>query len=169
MSKAKRLSDALATIHWGPIDIAKLLSVNERTARRWIAGQNDPPDRILDWLDRLATFHRDNPAPVHMEADRPLPTTIAEAGYIVTDTQNYGIYSVGSTKDDAWDRFLDEMARNNTTVLNEHRDDMDNCILASDYTIRPATAALLSEVDENGGDIGWNEVNGICCTCDEAE
>ena len=33
----------------------------------------------------------------------------------------------------------------------------------------PATAALIAKVEAEGGAIAWSLVDGICCTCDEAD
>lgn len=63
MPPTERLCVALTTLHWGPTDLADEVDVNERTARRWIAGQNETPELILAWLETLAAFHADNPAP----------------------------------------------------------------------------------------------------------
>lgn len=63
MSPVARLSAALAPIHWGPVDLARKLNINERTVRRWLAGQNEPPPNILAWLEAVAAFHLANPPP----------------------------------------------------------------------------------------------------------
>lgn len=36
------------------------------------------------------------------------------------------------------------------------------------HIARPATAALLAQVDDVGGAISWEIVDGVACTCDEA-
>jgi hypothetical protein len=61
------LCGALATLRWGASALSTEIGVNERTVRRWISGDNAPPDAILQWLDRLAAFHRDNPVPQRKE------------------------------------------------------------------------------------------------------
>ena len=61
---AARLNAALDALHWGGVALAAQTGVNDRTARRWISGQNPPPVAILTWVERLAAFHRENPAPV---------------------------------------------------------------------------------------------------------
>ena len=63
MTAADRLRSALDRLHWGGQSLATILGVNERTVRRWCAGQNDAPQAVLDWLDRLAAFVDANPAP----------------------------------------------------------------------------------------------------------
>lgn len=58
-----RIAHALATLHWGPQVAARILDVNERTIRRWLAGQNDPPAEVLAWLEQCASFVRTHPPP----------------------------------------------------------------------------------------------------------
>jgi hypothetical protein len=60
---SKRLSMALRTLHWGPQVLTDLLAINERTIRRWLSGQNDPPPALLEWLELLAAFVKANPPP----------------------------------------------------------------------------------------------------------
>jgi hypothetical protein len=47
--------------------LARAIGVNVRTVQRWINGQNPPLMPIVEWLDRLAAFHRDNPPPQRKE------------------------------------------------------------------------------------------------------
>ena len=63
MTPAARLSAALVAIGWGPTELGRQAGINERTVRRWLAGQNEPPGAILAWLETLAEFHAANPAP----------------------------------------------------------------------------------------------------------
>lgn len=63
MTPTARLSAAMDTIGWGPQTLAERWNVNERTVRRWLAGQNDPPEPLLSWLERAAAWVRDNPPP----------------------------------------------------------------------------------------------------------
>lgn len=63
MTLGDRLSTALYALHWGPIDLARVLDVNERTIRRWLAGQNDPPEQIVAWLEMIVAWLVDNPPP----------------------------------------------------------------------------------------------------------
>lgn len=63
MEKADILSQALTTLHWGPQVAARVLGVNERTIRRWLAGQNDPPAEVLAWILDLARYHEAHPPP----------------------------------------------------------------------------------------------------------
>lgn len=63
MTPTSRFLAALGALHWGPVVLSELLDVNERTVRRWIAGQNDPPPAVLEWLEKLAAFVEANPPP----------------------------------------------------------------------------------------------------------
>ena len=67
MTPSDRVSTALATLRWGPATLARAIGVNVRTVQRWINGQNPPLMPIVEWLDRLAAFHRDNPPPERKE------------------------------------------------------------------------------------------------------
>jgi len=62
-----RLSNALAVLRWGPTDLADEINVNERTVRRWLVGQNETPEWVLEWLETLAAFHEAHPAPMRTE------------------------------------------------------------------------------------------------------
>lgn len=66
---AARLSSALHVLRWTPTVLAREIHVNDRTVRRWLAGQNPPPLRILDWLEDLALHHQANPAPRKLPED----------------------------------------------------------------------------------------------------
>lgn len=63
MTQTQRLHAALGALHWGPVVLSELIDVNERTVRRWMAGQNDPQPAVLEWLERLAAFVDANPPP----------------------------------------------------------------------------------------------------------
>jgi transcriptional regulator with XRE-family HTH domain len=63
LSSAARFSLALRGLRWGPRELAEMLAINERTIRRWLSGQNDPPPALLEWLELLAAFVNANPPP----------------------------------------------------------------------------------------------------------
>ena len=63
MSSSDRFSVALNTLHWGPSTLGAMAHVDERTVRRWLKGDYDPPERILAWLEDLAAYHAAHPAP----------------------------------------------------------------------------------------------------------
>lgn len=88
--------------------------------------------------------------------------TIQPNGYIVTD--NEAIWGTGATADDAWGNMVSEMVAAWIEVVDHASDDMDGKTLASNFRIKPATAALIEDVQDNGGDILWQEIGGVCCT-----
>lgn len=87
-------------------------------------------------------------------------------GYIVQDYEGYAIYGIGSTEDEAWADTVDNVGTffddyGNTITAQEARD--------TQFTIYPATAALLDQVDAEGGAITWGNVDGIACTGKEED
>ena len=51
------LRAALDAIGWGPTTLAERAGINERTVRRWLAGQNPVPGAVAAWLAALAAAH----------------------------------------------------------------------------------------------------------------
>ncbi len=97
-------------------------------------------------------------------------TTIQAAGYIVTN--NEAIWGTGKTADEAWADFLRGMSEARVTVLLPSEDmpeEGGSYTRADDYQIKPATTALLAEIEGKGGNIGWRMRGGVACTRDEAE
>jgi hypothetical protein len=58
-----RFRDCLATLHWPMRSLAKRLGLDERQVRRWAYGESDVPPPLASWLDDLARFHAERPAP----------------------------------------------------------------------------------------------------------
>ena len=58
-----RLRHALHALHWTQRGLAAILGQDERRVRRWLAGTYETPRDVLEWLERLAGFHMDNPPP----------------------------------------------------------------------------------------------------------
>lgn len=54
---------AMATLRWGVSSFAGAARVSDRTVQRWLAAQNEPPEVLVAWVEGLAAFLRDNPAP----------------------------------------------------------------------------------------------------------
>jgi hypothetical protein len=102
-----------------------------------------------------------------------MTTTIQAAGYIVTD--NEAICGVGQTADAAWADMLREMSAAGTDVLDDEDEisermaDTGAWTRASNFTVRPASAALLAQVKAAGGSIGWAYLGGVCITRAEEE
>lgn len=97
-------------------------------------------------------------------------TTTECAGYVVTN--DVAIWGVGTTAEAAWTDFLAGMDAANITVLDddeevpEHGGDWTR---ESGFEICPATAALIAQVEAEGGDISWTTLpSGVCGTRDEA-
>lgn len=57
-----RFRECLDAIGWTGRELGRQLSVDERQVRRW-AGSAGIPDRIAEWIERLAQFHEANPSP----------------------------------------------------------------------------------------------------------
>jgi transcriptional regulator with XRE-family HTH domain len=57
-----RLHECLAALHWSQRGLADILGMDERQVRRWAAGASIP-FAVAEWLERLAVFHENNPAP----------------------------------------------------------------------------------------------------------
>jgi len=58
-----RFRERLRALDWSQRSLAALLDVDERQVRRWASGDYGAPDRIAEWLERLAHFHEENPPP----------------------------------------------------------------------------------------------------------
>lgn len=63
MTPSSRLSTAMATLRWGVSSFAGAARVSDRTVQRWLAAQNEPPEALLAWVERLAAVHSANPPP----------------------------------------------------------------------------------------------------------
>jgi hypothetical protein len=59
-----RLNYYLDILHWSAGDLSDALKVNRRTIFRWLNGQNETPENVLDWLHELAEFHKSHQFPV---------------------------------------------------------------------------------------------------------
>lgn len=92
------------------------------------------------------------------------------AGYIITDNDNI-IHGSGDTLDDAWADAENTFGCAGVALLD---DDADSTEQQGAWTRRsglkgmPASAALMDELWDCGGDISWGRVNGIAVTMDEA-
>jgi len=58
-----KISIYLDILGWSPRQLSDILGINERGVWRWLNGQNETPDKILDWLKRLSSFHEQNSLP----------------------------------------------------------------------------------------------------------
>ena len=90
------------------------------------------------------------------------------AGYIVHNDN--AIWGVGATADAAWEDFRAGMREAGVVILTTDQDadeQLGSWTREGDYTIRPATAALLAEVAARGGAIAWGEIGRVACTIEE--
>jgi hypothetical protein len=95
---------------------------------------------------------------------------ITAASYVVCN--NEAIWGVGETEDMAWTDFVRQMENANILIVSwggEPPDDGSAWTRGHDYRVRPATAALLAQVEAEGGNIGWREAGGVACTVAESE
>lgn len=84
-----------------------------------------------------------------------MSASIKASGYIVYNES--AIWSVGVSPQDAW--------VNTIKFLNEQPDEETIQKYIDDgFSVGEATQELIDTVNELGGAIGWNEVNGIHCT-----
>ncbi len=51
MTPALRLRAALGALDWSQRELARRLAQDERTVRRWIAGEYPTPEPVLAWLE----------------------------------------------------------------------------------------------------------------------
>jgi hypothetical protein len=96
-------------------------------------------------------------------------TQTTHAGYIVHSNET--IDGTGATADEAWADFRRTMEQAGIDVLPEapEPDYQGSWALESDFHIRSATAALIAQVVDCGGHLGWKVINGIACTVTEAD
>ena len=58
-----RLAATLRTLRWSVMDAAAATGWNERTIRRWLAGEYAIPDDIEHWLERMSAVFAEMPPP----------------------------------------------------------------------------------------------------------
>lgn len=94
-------------------------------------------------------------------------STFQTAGWIIAN--DAAIISVGTTMADAIAAYNRDL-RGVLVTLEDGT--LDYAPMTAEnlggHIARPATAALLAEVEERGGDITWETVDGIACTVAEA-
>ncbi len=89
------------------------------------------------------------------------------AGYVITDRNNEIIYGVGDTVDAAWNMIVQDGLADR---LNADGEPMDRDeVYEKHFRSHPATAALIAEVYERGGNISWGRVGRVLCTIAEEE
>ena len=95
-----------------------------------------------------------------------MTANIKAAGYMIQDIQGNAIYGIGDTEDDAWAMVLDVVG----PFLNPDDEEIDaDKVRDTQYKTYGATAALIAQVNTNGGAIVWSVVEGVACTIAEEE
>ena len=99
-------------------------------------------------------------------------TTLKTAGFVIAGPN--AIMAIGPTLEAAIAKFNDDIGDFQFTTEDggiEYRafteDDLGRPQDGKHYAL-PATAALLAQVEDVGGAISWEVVDGVACTCDEA-
>lgn len=93
-------------------------------------------------------------------------TTIEAAGYIITDKNQEYIWGMGATVDEAWQMVIDG-AGVFLDADGVERDDEE--VFTTDYRTYGASAALIAQLWDFGGTIGWGKVGGVACTVEQEE
>lgn len=85
--------------------------------------------------------------------------TIA-SGYIIQDKQGYAIFGAAETVEEAWAQVVAEAG----PFFNAYGDEKtaDEAFL-EDFKVYDATAELIQRVNEFGGAIAWDVVDGVAC------
>jgi DNA-binding transcriptional regulator YiaG len=63
-----RFRECLDALDWSQRGIARTLDRQEGTVRQWARGVVQIPDDVAGWLETLARFHEQHPAPVRAAA-----------------------------------------------------------------------------------------------------
>ena len=92
--------------------------------------------------------------------DTPIAT-----GYMIQDIQGTAIYGIGSTVDEAWA----EVVRDAGPFFDRYGEEIpDEEAFTTQFTAYGASAALLAQVEAEGGAISWKVVRGVGVTMEEA-
>ena len=87
------------------------------------------------------------------------------AGYVAFDTQKTAIYGFGSSVDEAWASVM----QNTDRPVDFDGEEVSDEKWAEGFQFSGASQALLAAINEHGGDIAWQSVNGVACTDAEFE
>lgn len=88
------------------------------------------------------------------------------AGYVIVDRDHSAIWALGETEDAAWANLIAEMALAGVTVV-DGASEAPHETSISNYSVFPATTALIERVRDCGGNIAWDGINGVLCTREE--
>ena len=78
-------------------------------------------------------------------------TSKTENRYIIAEDGSEVIWGIGTTEDDAWKDWAKVIA------------ELDESTDRDDYGCHEAARDLLTRVEDYGGDISWNLVDGVAC------
>ena len=87
--------------------------------------------------------------------------------YVIYDIEKTAIYGTGATIDGAWKQVMDLCDRPVNGLTGEPVSDDE---WFARFKVMGATAALIAEVESEGGNIAWcYNTDGVACTVAEAE
>ena len=86
-------------------------------------------------------------------------------GYIITDRTTECIYGAGLTVEDAWEN----LKYGADPFRNAHGDELSDEDAFAQFTVFPATEALLAQVHSSAGAEMWGYINGVACTKGEED
>jgi hypothetical protein len=89
---------------------------------------------------------------------------IKAVGYMIQDKQGNAIFGVGETVEEAWQQVVNG-AGNFIDAYGDHISS-DEAFLTQ-FRVYGATAALIDEVQTQGGDISWQIIRGVACIKEE--
>lgn len=104
-----------------------------------------------------------------------MTNTLAPAGYVITDER--AIWGIGLSHLEAWADLEDTMRIAQVRLVSDaeakalaaHPGVANGWKRRSSFSVTPATAGLLAEVQQQGGCRTWGIINGVFCTRDEQD
>ena len=85
--------------------------------------------------------------------------------FIAIDEHGIAIQAIGSTADEA----ISTAIRDAGPLFDAEGDDLTDEEARMKFITRPATPALIAQVEAEGGAIAWGEIDGTACTVEEEE
>ena len=95
-----------------------------------------------------------------------MTNTLTASGYMIQDLDGYAIHGIGATAEEAWAMVVDGVG-----AFHDAQGDDVSADVARDTQFKTcgATAALMAQVQAEGGAIAWGVIDGIGCTVAEEE
>ena len=84
--------------------------------------------------------------------------------YVIYDLDKTAIYGVGASVDEAWQQVMDLCERPRNFFTGEPVSDDE---WFEDFQVRGATAALVAQVESEGGNIAWGYTSAACTVEEE--